>query len=333
MHTLHHREAVMKLQRIEHFIEVVAAGSIRGAARRLGVSQPALTRSLRQLEDDLGVQLMRRSVRGATLTPAGSTFLARARVAHAELGKAAEEARRAVDEVSGLVTFGLSPVGASLLLPELVTALQRQHPRLRILVLQMAPSALLSMVREGSAELAVTQRTRANLDAGLQYRPLFEIQLRVAARTGHPLAGTRGLHELAASSWVAPTAPGISDDIITQSFLAIGSPAPIPALHCASYCLALDMVAATDMLMPVPPPLLRSCVAAGKLIEIPLTKPLVPLRVGLYTRADSPSVPATRAATQFIVTIARRFAATGELRAGPPFTDTPATKLRGRRAH
>jgi DNA-binding transcriptional LysR family regulator len=305
----------MKLQRIEHFIEVVAAGSIRGAARRLGVSQPALTRSLQQLEEDLGVQLMRRGVRGASLTPAGATFLARARVAHAELGKAAEEARRSVDEVSGLVTFGLSPVGGSLLLPELVITLQRQHPRSRVLILQTAPSGLLSMVREGTAELAVTQRTRANLDAGLRYRPLFEIQLRIAARAGHPLSGTRELHELAGSCWIAPTAPGISDDIITQSFLAIGKPAPIPSVHCASYFLALDMVAATDMLMPVPPPMLRACIAAGKLIEIPLTKPLVPLRVGLYTRADSPPSPATKAATQIIVAIARRFAASGELRA------------------
>lgn len=102
----------MKLQRIEHFIEVVDAGSIRGAARRLGISQPGLTRSLQQLEEDLGVQLMHRGVRGASLTPAGSTFLARARLAHAELRKAAEEARHTVGEVGGLVTFGLSPVAS-----------------------------------------------------------------------------------------------------------------------------------------------------------------------------------------------------------------------------
>ena len=108
----------MKLQRIEHFIEVVTAGSIRGAARRLGMSQPALTRSLQQLEKDLGVQLMDRGVRGASLTQAGQTFLARARVAQAELAKAAEEARLVVGDLSSLVTLGVSPVAASLLLPE-----------------------------------------------------------------------------------------------------------------------------------------------------------------------------------------------------------------------
>lgn len=307
----------MKLQGIEHFIEMAEAGSIRGAARRLGMSQPALTRSLQQLEKDLGVQLMNRGVRGASLTPAGATFLARAKVAHAELGKAAEEARRSIDEVSGLMTFGLSPVAGSLLLPELVIHLQQQRPRMRIRILEMAPSALLPMVREGSAELAVTQRTRANLDAGLKYSPLFEIQLRVVARRGHLLTGTRELSELAGSSWIASTAPDISDDIITQSFLALGLPAPTPAVHCSSFTFALEMVAQSDMLLLVPSPLLRASISTGNFIEILLTKPLTPLRVGLYTRADSPPQLATKAAIRIITAIARRYALSGELRSDP----------------
>ena len=70
----------MRLQSIEQFIAVVDAGSIRGAARLIGMSQPALTRALQQLEEELGVQLILRSGRGVVVTPAGSAFLARARV-------------------------------------------------------------------------------------------------------------------------------------------------------------------------------------------------------------------------------------------------------------
>lgn len=304
----------MKLQGIEHFIEVAEAGSIRGASRRLDMSQPALTRSLQQLEKDLGVQLMYRGVRGATLTPAGTTFLARAKVAHAELVKAAEEARRTTDGASSLVTFGLSPVAGSLILPELVTRLQQQHPSIRVRILEMAPSALLPMVREGTAELAVTQRTRANLDAGLKYSPLFEIQLRVVARRGHPLAGKRELPELAGASWIASTAPGISDDILTQSFLSIGLPVPIPAVHCSSFSHALEMIAMSDMLLLVPATLLRASIASGNYAEIPLVHPLVPLRVGLYTRADSPSNMVAKAAVRIIRANANRYAISGELR-------------------
>lgn len=304
----------MKLQCIEHFIEVVTAGSIRGAARRLGMSQPALTRSLQQLEKDLGVQLMDRGVRGASLTQAGQTFLTRARVAQAELAKAAEEARLVVGDLSSLVTLGVSPVAASLLLPELVTSLHSHHPKARVRILEVAPSTLLAMVREGTAELAVTQRTRANLDSSLKYAPLFDIQLGIVARKGHPLAGTRELRELADAAWAAPTAPGISDDIITQSFQAMGMQAPAPSLHCSSYHYGLEMVVASDMLLPVPPPMMRECTASGRFIEIPLTRPLKPLHVGMYTAADSLPLMVTKSAIRIITGIARRYAASGELR-------------------
>lgn len=198
-------------------------------------------------------------------------------------------------------------------------------------VLEMAPSALLQMVREGAAELAVTQRTHANLDAGLKYRPLFDIQLRIAARPGHPLAGTRSLEELAQCAWLAQTAPGIADDITRQSFLALGLPAPTPVIHWGSFFGGVfDLIATSDIVTTLPPQLLRTLVASGKLIEIPLTKPLVPLRVGLYTRADSQPSLATKAATQIIVAIARRYAASGELRDTAPFSGPGDSKQKRR---
>ncbi len=320
----------MRLQRIEQFIAVVDAGSIRGAARRLGISQPALTRSLQQLEQDLGVQLIQRNVRGASPTVAGGTFLAHARVAEAEIRKGAAEARRTVDDGSGLVSLGVSPVAASLLLPELATTLQRQRANTRIRLLEMTPSALLPLVRDDVLDIAVTQRTRANLDAGLRYRPLFEIQMRVAVRPGHPLAGTRSLDELVDASWLAMTAPGISDDIVSQSFIAAGLRAPVPAVHCGSYFVALDLIAASDMVGVLPPLLLQSCMAQGKLIEVPLVSPLMPLHVGLYTRADTPPTPAAKAAAQIIVAQARRLALTGELRSTQPLASVAAAARRRR---
>jgi len=156
----------MRLQSIEQFIAVVDAGSIRGAARQLNMSQPTLSRALQQLEGELGVQLMDRSGRGVTPTAAGSALLSRARVAEAELRKAAEEAKRAVGDATRLLALGVSPVGASLLLPELVITLQGLPPATRIRILETTPSALLSLVHDEVMDLAVTQRTRIHLDAG-----------------------------------------------------------------------------------------------------------------------------------------------------------------------
>jgi|GEM_PF-137598 len=314
----------MRLAQIEQFIAVVDTGSIRGAARQLGISQPALSRGLQQLEEDLGVQLVQRTVRGASLTSAGSAFLARARVVHTELRKAADDARRAVDAGGGLVSLGLNPVGVLLLLPELATTLQRARPGTRMRIMETAPGAALPLVRDAILDLAVTQRTRANLAAELMFRPLFEIQLHIAVRCGHPLAGTRALRELSDASWLSMTPPGSSDDIVSQSFLAIGRPAPVPAVHCSSFSVALELIAATDMLGVLPPHLLQTSVRAGKLEEIRLEQPLVPLVVGLYTRPDTPLTPAARATSQIIVAIARRIAATGGLRTTEPIVGARA---------
>jgi LysR family transcriptional regulator, regulator of abg operon len=320
----------MRLQSIEQFIAVVDAGSIRGAARLIGMSQPALTRALQQLEEELGVQLIVRSGRGVVVTPAGSAFLARARVAEAELRKAADEAKRAVDGGGAFLSIGVSPVGASLLLPELAITLRHQRPNPRLRLLEMSPSTLLPLVRDEVVDMAVTQRTRIHLDGGLDYRPLAEINMRIAVRPGHPLLdqASCGLADLVGSSWLYMTAHDSTDDIVSRSFAAENLPIPMPAVHCGSYFVALDLIAATDMLGVLPPALLRSYMQAGKLVELVLAKPLLPIHLGLYTRADSPPTPAAKVAADTIIAIASRIASSGELRNTEPLARTPSVKNR-----
>jgi LysR family transcriptional regulator, regulator of abg operon len=313
----------MRLQRIEQFIAVVDTGSIRGAARQLGVTQPALSRALQQLEEELGVELLYRSGRGAKLTPAGTVFLARARVAEAELRKAADEARKTIDDGSRLLSLGLSPVGASLYLPELVLTLQRERPKTRIRILETTPSALLPLVRDEVMDLAVTQLTRIHLDAGLDYRPLAEINMRVAVRPGHPILSATPctMQALGKASWLYMTAHDSTDDIVSRSFIAHDLPVPKPALHCGSYFVALDLIASTDMVGVLPPALLRNCIQEGRLVELVLAKPLLPIHLGLYTRAGSPPTAAAKSAADHIMAMAHRMALTGVLQSTRPLDD------------
>jgi LysR family transcriptional regulator, regulator of abg operon len=322
----------MRLEKIEQFIAVVDAGSIRGAARQLGMSQPALSRALQQLEEELGVALMLRSGRGAILTEAGRAFLSRARVADAELRKAVDEARRTVSDASGLLSLGLSPLGASLLLPELAISIRKARPKTRIRILETTPSALLPLVRDEVMDLAVTQLTRIHLDAGLDYRPLVEVNMRVAVRPGHPLLALQpcSLSDLAKWPWQYMTAHDSSDDIISRSFLAEGLAIPLPAVHCGSFFVALDLLAATDMVGMVPPALLRTCIESGKLMEVTMTKPLLPVNLGLYTRAGSPPTASAKSAIDLIVAISRRLAFSGELRSTAPLVaPQPRSLARG----
>src|SRR6266702_2713306 len=98
----------MRLSQIRDFVAVVESGGIRAAARKLGVSQPAITRSVRGLEAELHTRLLQRTPTGVVLTEPGRAFLARARAAQAELRKAEEEVDK-LGHAVGPVAFGVSP--------------------------------------------------------------------------------------------------------------------------------------------------------------------------------------------------------------------------------
>ena len=82
--------------------------------------------------------------------------------------------------------------------------------------------------------------------------------------------------------------------------------------------MALDLLAGTDMVGVLTPALLRACMKAGQLVELVLTKPLIPIQLGLYTRSGSPLTAPGKSAAATIASIARRIALTGELRSTSP---------------
>ena len=110
----------MRLSQIRDFVAVVESGGIRAAARKLGVSQPAITRSVRGLEAELHARLLQRTPTGVVPTQSGRAFLTRARAAQAELRKAEEEADQLGQSVSS-VAFGIGPT-AGIIVPEAIPA-------------------------------------------------------------------------------------------------------------------------------------------------------------------------------------------------------------------
>jgi LysR family transcriptional regulator of abg operon len=117
----------MKLSHIRDIAAVAERGSLHAAARQLGIAQPAISRSIRQLEHELGVTLFERSARGVTLTPAGELFLRRARAAQNELRQAREEIAQMKGETSGQVSVALSTVSHIALLPRVIEPFRQRY--------------------------------------------------------------------------------------------------------------------------------------------------------------------------------------------------------------
>jgi len=141
---------------LRHFLLVADRASFTAAARAAHLTQPALSASIRRLEDDLGTRLFDRGRRGAALTATGRALLPRARAALS----AVEDARRAVREVQDLtrgeVRIGAGSTTATYLLPPVLARFRRRHPGVRIVLRELSREAATEAIDAGTLDLAVT---------------------------------------------------------------------------------------------------------------------------------------------------------------------------------
>ena len=297
----------MRLNQIRDFVSIVEAGSIRAAARTLGVSHPAMTKALRQLEDDLRVQLIRRTTRGVVPTASGRAFLARARAIQAEVRKAEEELRGLSGEAGGTVSISVSPAAAALLAPDAIAEFVREHPQVRLRVVEGTPSALAALVRDETLDFALGNRPSIAIAAGLKFRVLLRTPMVVACRRGHPLRGAKALHQLTDARWIGLYPPG-GGGLVERSFAQAGLPFPQRYIACESHVFAFELLARTDALMPIPAPIVAAQAGRGLLTTVALDPPLESMALGMCTRAEERLTPLAAALARKVTEAARRLA-------------------------
>ena len=140
-----------KVSHLQALRQVARSGSIRSAARELGQSQPALSRTLRELEQTLGTQLLLRSKEGITLTEAGSAFSQRAEWVLEELRRAADEVEQINHATHGRLTIGYSSLIALTVFPAVADAFKQALPQVALTLKEGQLSSLLPGVRNWNA--------------------------------------------------------------------------------------------------------------------------------------------------------------------------------------
>jgi DNA-binding transcriptional LysR family regulator len=299
----------MRLHQLDHFVAVVEAGSIRAAARAQGVSHPAMTKSLRLLEDDAGVALLRRSTRGVTCTPAGRALLARARIIRGEVNKAQEELARWAAPRGGTLGAGSSPMAAALTSAAVARVLQL-YPQARLRVMEGTPSVLVPLVRDETLDLALVVKMPATNGPGLKFRLLYADRMAVACRKTHPLRKAGSLAELADARWLGLNALG-AGGWLEQAFSALGLALPSQYVQCESFAFGFELMARVDALMAVPAPFLAGPLNRDlQLVEVALEHPLPPVEVGLCMRAEGRPRPLAATFVRAVTDLTRQMART-----------------------
>lgn len=289
----------MRLNQLDQFVAAVEAGSLRGAARALGTTHPALTKSLQALENEVGTALLHRTSRGVVCTHAGRALLARARVVRAEVQKAELELAQWSDPHGGAVGVGLAPPGTSLAV-EVISRFVLANPHVRLRVMESASALLVPLVRDETLDFAVIVKMPKTAGAGLRFRTLASGRMVVACRRAHPLRRARSLAELADALWLGLNAPG-SGGWLEQTLAARGLSFPRRYVQCESFTFAFDLMARTDAVIAVGAPVLAAAAQRGALEEIALEQALPAYELGLCTRADARLTPlAARLARAFV---------------------------------
>jgi DNA-binding transcriptional LysR family regulator len=288
--------------RVRHFIAIAEAGSIGAAARRLALSQPALTKSLRALEAEVQVPLFQRTSKGMRLTRYGKVLYGRARSATTELIKAEEELRALAGGRTASVAFGFGPIAAKHVVPEVVSAFVSQFPDASVRLMEGFVHQLIPLVRDETLDFCIGPGLpEFRSDHALKFRPLFHYQRVIAARRGHPLGRSGSLRELTAAQWLSFEPQGTLEQLFAR--LEVSSPPPV--VQSDSAAASIELIVASDMLGILPGPMLS---ADPRIASINVREPLPPFTVGMFVRADSPLTRAALAMSKLVTDVGRRVA-------------------------
>lgn len=185
---------------------IARSGSILRAAQEVGLTQPAVSKALADLEEALGVRLFDRNNRGVEPTPHGRVFVRRALAVFDEMRHAVEELNFLTDSTSGEIRVGGTPTMCGGFLSHAVAAMELERPGIRYKLVELESERLVAEIRARFIDIGIGREPLARSDDDLSFERLFDDPLYVVAGADHPLARRRRITpaELAGQRWVLP---------------------------------------------------------------------------------------------------------------------------------
>jgi len=181
----------MELRHLRYFIAVAEGENVSRAALKLHVSQPALSRQIRDLEDELGFLLLERSARSVRLTQAGRAFLTEARAVLQRAEHAVKAARAIASGGGGELHVGYAPSLSARILPQTLRVFQAKLPNVRVRLHDLSTEEMLAGLREGKLQIAFVVRPTPGRMRGLRFEELARDSICLAVAPKHPLASRR----------------------------------------------------------------------------------------------------------------------------------------------
>jgi len=260
------------------------------AADKMAVTQPAASKTLKELETILGAPLFDRSGRKLKLNETGRVFQRHAGVGVAELERA-QNAVLGARPTATKLTLGALPTAATDLAPRAALSFQQEHGNC-ILQVSTGPNwLLLSQLREAQLDLVVGRMADEDRMSGLSFEQLYIEQVAAVVRTGHPLSGPIDPTDVLEYPMIMPPKGAVISSVVRSFFISIGAGGITPAFETVSLAFGRRVLLESDAIWFISRGVVAEELARGTLRTLELDAPLLSGPVGISQREDAtPSI-------------------------------------------
>jgi len=300
----------MELRDIEYFSVIAEHGHLGRAAESLGLSQPALSMSLRRLEKSLQAKLVKRTPKGLELTSVGAALLSRVDRLRLSMNDVAREAADLSQGRAGDLRIGATPEFAELLLPPALGVLFKSAPKLTAKVTVAAPDVLLPALQSGEHDVVI-RGIASSPFPDLIHEPLLDDEFVVVSAVNHRLARQEPITiaDLARERWTVSAASVLSWKWLQSMFKEHNLAPPALAMDSNSAWVRLLTVASSDLLGFSSRRFVKQVAAHFPLTVLQVREATWARRIGVIYRKDAYLPPALVRLTDILKTTARRITA------------------------
>lgn len=278
----------MELRHLRYFVAVAEEQNVTRAAARLHVSQPPLSRQIRDLEDELGVALFEHGAKSVRLTEAGKVFLNEACAVLRRAEEAVQVVKAVANGQGGEIQVGYAPSLTVELLPQTLKAFQETHPGVRVRLHDLSTQEMLRGLRDGKLHVALMIQLAPKVMDGLRFEELHRYAVSVAMHPAHPLARMRkvGLAQVAAERLIAYTLADYPEyhAWLADSFASLGRAPQIAEEHDSATSLIASVEAGHGVALVQQG---FECLTGPRLKVRPLAPAPPPFVVGIARRNET----------------------------------------------
>lgn len=275
----------MELRHLRHFVAVVDAGNLSKAADRVFITQPALTRSIKNLEDLLGAVLLERQPRGIVPTPAGDALYRYARLMLNEAARAQAEVQAVHKGAKGELAVGIAAMFADHIVDRAVAAVCGSGRDVALTVTQGFFEELVGALRDGRLDVIFSNLSNMHLPDDVAIEPILDVHAYVYAGIGHPLAGQVAIDRpaLLGQRWAVVDQPHMRD-FLAFYFAAEGLATPDYVVRTNSLNLIASLIANAGFIGVLPDHVIARRSPPGRVCKLDVPGVPVVRKAGLLTR-------------------------------------------------